>query len=131
MLAVFILGGTAAQAEDTSDWNKQKFIDQNMKWAENNPDWNPTETDLAARFKESASTSNDKANEQAFKTALQPHQFGVNSLTLDFYENVVRLHLLRIIGNRNKMRPLIPVTCTHHTTHVVNVFFKNIHLLER
>jgi len=51
MLAVFILGGTAAQAEDTSDWNKQEFIDQNMKWAKNNPDWNPTETDLAARFK--------------------------------------------------------------------------------
>lgn len=50
MLSVFILGGTAAQAEDTSDWNKQKFIEQNMKWAENNPKWNPTEIELAAKF---------------------------------------------------------------------------------
>ncbi len=50
ILAVFILGGTAAQAEDTSDWNKQQFTKQNLKWAKNNPKWNPTEAELAARF---------------------------------------------------------------------------------
>jgi len=58
LLAVFLFWGTAAQANDTSDWNKQQFIEKNMKWAESNPQWNPTESDLAARFQKLDTDSN-------------------------------------------------------------------------